>query len=163
MTKGEALLVMGVAGSGKSTVGRALAERLGWELVDADDLHPPANVAKMARGEPLTEADRRPWLSSVAALLQRRLDDGASVVLACSALSRASRRMLRLDARVQIVLLELDAAALEQRLARRKGHFFPPDLLASQIATLEPPPHAIRIDAAQPIDTILDAICAYRA
>lgn len=149
---------MGVAGSGKSTVARALAQRLGWAFVDADDHHPATNVAKMARGEPLTEADRRPWLTAMAELLRRRLAGGESIVLACSALTGQSRLLLELEG-APIVWLELDAASLRRRLAARQGHFFPPSLLASQLATLEPPADAIRIDASLPVDAIIEAIC----
>lgn len=132
-----AVVVMGVSGSGKTSVALLVAEAVGGRVVDADDLHPEANVAKMAAGTPLTDDDRWPWLESVAAAM--RLDDGSPVVVACSALRRAYRDVLRTgDDEVRFVLLDVPRALLEQRLTRRKGHFMPATLLDSQLSTLEP-------------------------
>lgn len=130
-----AIVVMGVSGSGKSTVATALAGRLDRAYLDADDLHPVINVAKMARGEPLTDVDRAPWLDAVAAWIDAH---GASVV-ACSALRRAYRDRLRVARRaVTFVHLDPPADVLRSRLTHRQGHFMPASQLAGQLATLEP-------------------------
>ena len=150
------VVVMGVSGAGKTTIGQALAAALGWPFVEADDLHPPANVAKMARGEPLDDADRAPWLEAVAARM-RALDDG---VVACSALRERYRDVLRVRPDVRFVLLDVPPALLQQRLAARRGHFMPPSLLPSQLATLERPADAIVIDGALPIVAQVAAIRA---
>jgi len=133
------LVVMGVAGSGKSTLAEALADRLGADLVEGDDLHPPANVAKMRAGTPLDDADRRPWLLALAALIDEREAAGRSTVLTCSALRRGYRDLLR-DGHpsVRFVHLAVPLEVLRARLARRTGHFMPASLLDSQLATLEP-------------------------
>jgi carbohydrate kinase (thermoresistant glucokinase family) len=136
----SALLIMGVSGSGKSTIGAAVAQRLGWHFQDADSLHPPANVAKMARGEELDDADRAPWLAAVAQMLQRWQAQKLKGVIACSALKHRYRQQLigaRTDLR--LVYLHGDRALLAQRLQQRSGHFMPPSLLDSQLATLEAP------------------------
>lgn len=131
------LVLMGVAGSGKSEVGAALSARLGIPYVDGDDLHPPANVAKMQAGQPLTDDDRWPWLDRVAAALR----DRAPVILGCSALKRAYRDRIRAGARgpVRFAWLDGSRALITARLQARKGHFFPQALLDSQFAALEPP------------------------
>src|SRR5579884_1235439 len=129
------VVVMGVSGAGKTTVGRALAAALGWPFVDADDLHPAANVEKMRRGQPLDDADRAPWLAAVASTI-RSMRDG---VVACSALKRAYRDLLRVRDDVRFVYLAVDEKVLAARLAARQGHYMPPSLLPSQLATLEPP------------------------
>lgn len=128
---------MGVAGSGKSAVGAGLARALGMGFCDADDLHPPSNVAKMAAGTPLTDADRWPWLDRVAAELAGR----APLVMACSALRRAYRDRIRAGAGGPVLFIHLSGPRelVAERLAARKGHFMPPALLESQFATLEPP------------------------
>ncbi len=131
---------MGVAGSGKTTVGRLLAQELGCEFFDADDFHPVANVEKMRQGGALTDADREGWLTALRALLDRQ----TSAVLACSALKKAYRDEL---AGTRFVYLRADRALLEQRLDERRGHFFNPKLLDSQLATLEEPGDAIVVDA----------------
>lgn len=130
-------VIMGVSGCGKTSVGQALAARLGIGFVDADDLHPPANVAKMRAGVPLTDADRAPWLDRVAAVLH----DRAPVVVACSALRRAYRDRLRAGAGGPVTFVHLsgDRALIAARMAARHGHYMPPALLDSQLATLEPP------------------------
>jgi gluconokinase len=132
------IVVMGVAGCGKTTVGERLAAALGWPFAEGDRYHPQANVDKMAAGIPLTDEDRWPWLR---ALAERIRDDDrtGSSVLACSALKRAYRDILRTGApRVRFLHLHGDRAVLAERLASREGHFFPPDLLDSQLAALEP-------------------------
>jgi gluconokinase len=137
---GHVVLVMGVSGCGKTTVGRLLADRLGWPFLDADDLHPPANVAKMAAGIPLTDADREPWLATVAEWIAERRSHGEPGVVACSALKRIYRDGLRgADEGIRLVYLKGERELLEQRLAHRHGHFFPQRLLAAQLADLEEP------------------------
>ena len=134
------LILGGVSGSGKSTVGTILATRLGWVFEDSDALHSAAEIAKMRSGVPLTDADRWPWLHSVAAWADQRIAAGESAVVACSALKRSYRDFLR-DGRpsVEIVILDVDAGVLTARLRSRQGHFFPAQLLASQLAVLELP------------------------
>jgi len=136
----RAIVIAGVSGSGKSTVGRMLAERLGWAYVEADDHHPPANVAKMRRGEPLDDEDRAPWLASLRAELDRRLDAGEGVVLSSSALKAAYRRVLT-EGRPEVatVVLHGPPRLLADRLNARTGHFFDPKLLETQLRTLELP------------------------
>ena len=148
------VVVMGVSGAGKTTIGRALAEALGWPFVEADDLHPQANVDKMRRGEPLDDADRAPWLARVADQM-RTLGDG---VVACSALKKAYRDRLRVRPDVRFVLLDVPQELLQARLAQRRGHYMPPSLLASQLATLERTEELVVVDGAPPIDAIVAAI-----
>ncbi|WP_353826648.1 gluconokinase [Agromyces sp. SYSU T0242] len=156
------LVVMGVSASGKSTVGTRLAERLGVPFVDGDDLHPASNVEKMRAGVPLDDADRAPWLDRVAATLVRGADSG--IVVACSALRRWYRDRIRTSAPgTAFVHLELSQAALRGRARARVGHFMPPALLASQLATLEPleaDETGMTLDAAQPVDVIVERIVA---
>ncbi len=145
---------MGVSGSGKTTVGRVLARRLACAFLDADDFHSPASVEKMRRGEPLSDADRVPWLDALAAALRGHLEGGESVVLACSALKASYRDVLRIDDRVRFAFLQADAPLLEKRLAGRSGHYFAPGLLQSQLETLEPPEDALVLDASRTPDEL---------
>lgn len=143
------IVIMGVSGAGKSTVARELAQRLGWDLEEGDDLHPAANVAKMAAGEPLTDADRRPWLEQVARWIEAELGAGRCGVITCSALKRAYRDVLRRPG-VLFVDLMVPRQELERRLRSRPEHFMPVSLLDSQLATLEPledDEQAIEVDA----------------
>lgn len=145
------VVVMGVSGSGKSTVGRLTADALGVPFVDGDDLHPSANVAKMASGTPLTDEDRAPWLDAVGRTLAEA--GGAGLVVACSALKRAYRDRIRAAAPAAF-FAELDGsvALLTERVTGRPGHFMPPSLLASQVATLEPvgaDEGGVRLDVAE--------------
>jgi gluconokinase len=157
-----ALVVMGVSGSGKSTIADRLAARLGWRYVDGDRFHPPANVAKMSAGQPLTDEDRWPWLQAIADEIDRARETSQRAVVACSALKRAYRDVLvhgRSD--VRIVFLNGTQELIAGRLAARKGHFMPPGLLTSQFRTLEPPqpterPVTVSIDA--PVGAIVDEI-----
>jgi len=151
-------LLMGVCGCGKTTVGEALAQALGWRFIDADDLHPPSNVAKMASGVPLTDADRWPWYERISSELQNATAAGQHAVLACSALKRAYRVRLARGVDLRVVYLKGDAATIEPRLASRRGHFMPVSLLASQYATLEEPGEAIVVDIAQPVAAQVAAI-----
>ena len=145
MTTRPRVLVMGVTGAGKSTVGRLVADALGVPFLDADDFHDDDAIARMRAGVPLTEEERRPWLER----LNRALRDhaGSGFVLACSALTAASRAWLTdgVDG-VRYVLLTADPETIEQRVARRSGHFAGPGLVPSQFSTLEPPPGAIVVD-----------------
>src|SRR5262245_21980019 len=155
------IVVMAVSVGGKSTVGRALADDLGWRFFDADDLHPPANVDKMSRSEPLTDADREPWLLDVRAAIDAAVSAGDSLVVACSALKRQYRRTLSDGlSEGRFVYLKASRDALLQRLAARRGHFAGPGLLDSQLATLEEPAtgEAIVVDAMLPIETLVAQI-----
>ena len=143
--------MMGVSGSGKSVVGQALATDLGWPFFDADDFHPPANVAKMAAGTPLTDADRWPWLDRLAADMGRIEQSGGNAVLACSALRQVYRDRIRRAGGVRFVHLAGDYDTISARMAARKHLYMPPSLLASQFATLEAPHDAIVIDVHDPI------------
>lgn len=134
----QVLVLMGVSGSGKSTVAAVLAGRLGWPFEEGDDLHPQANVDKMAHGHPLSDDDRRPWLRLVREWIDDRLDAGESGIITCSALKRSYRDVLRRDG-VVFVLLDGERDAIAARLAKRQGHFMPTTLLDSQFATLERP------------------------
>jgi gluconokinase len=157
-----ALVVMGVSGSGKSTIAERLAARLGWRFEDGDKYHPPANVAKMSAGHPLTDEDRWPWLQAIADEIDRVCKAGQRAVIACSALKRTYREILvhgRND--VRIVFLNGTQDLIAERLAARKGHFMPPGLLTSQFRTLEPPqlnerPITVSIDAS--VEAIVDDI-----
>lgn len=134
------VILMGVAGSGKTTVGKQLAADLGWGFVDADDYHPPQNRAKMAAGIPLTDDDRMPWLTRLADVIREYQEQGKSLVMACSALREAYRRKLGVDqSEIRTVYLEGTRQELLDRLAARKHAFFNPNLLDSQLATLEEP------------------------
>ena len=157
-----ALIVMGVSGSGKSTIADHLAARLGWRYEDGDRFHPPSNVAKMSAGQPLTDEDRWPWLQAIADEIERACKAGQRLVIACSALKRSYRDILvhgRID--IRIVFLNGPQELIADRLAARKGHFMPPGLLASQFKTLEPPqpnerPVTVSIDAS--VEAIVDEI-----
>jgi gluconokinase len=136
----QIVLVMGVAGSGKTSVGRQLATELGWTFAEGDDFHSAANVAKMARGTPLTDADRWPWLDAIGNWIATETAAGRSAVVACSALKRSYRDRLRLAwSALRVVYLRVDRAELHRRLAARLEHFFPERLLDSQLQELEPP------------------------
>ena len=140
MGRGLAIVVMGVTGVGKTTIGRLLAARAGCPFVEGDDLHPAANVAKMSAGQPLDDADRLPWLTAIAREIDLALAEGRTMVVACSALKRSYRQVLGgSDCRVIFVHLTGDPTLIASRIAGRKDHFMPPQLLASQYATLESP------------------------
>jgi gluconokinase len=160
------LVVMGVAGSGKTTIAAVLAERLGWRLLEGDAFHPPDNVAKMAAGTPLTDDDRWPWLRAIAAEIDAIRAAGGAAVVACSALKRAYRDVLIGDRPdVRLVYLRGGRSLIGDRLAARKGHFMPPALLDSQFATLEEPgpaeaPIVVSVDAGPEaiVGTVINAL-----
>jgi gluconokinase len=157
-----ALVVMGVSGSGKSTIADKLAERLGWRYEDGDKFHPAGNVAKMSAGHPLTDEDRWPWLQAIADEIDRVCKAGGHVVIACSALKRAYRDILvhgRDD--VRIIYLDGTEQLIADRLGRRQGHFMPAGLLASQFGTLQPPAsdeNAVTVSIDASVDAIVDDI-----
>jgi gluconokinase len=159
------IIVAGVSGSGKTTVGAMLAGRLRWRFADGDDFHPAANIEKMRAGVPLTDADRWPWLRAIAAWMDERIARDESAVVACSALKRSYRDVL-LDGRpdVRLVFLMVDREVLSKRLAARHGHFFNAELLSSQLDTLEPPQpdeHAVTViehSPDQPADMVASII-----
>ena len=158
------VVVAGVAGSGKTTIGSLLAGELGWEFEDGDDLHPAANIAKMKAGHPLTDEDRRPWLDAVAAWIDQRAAADGSGVIACSALKRSYRDAL-LDGRpeLRMIFLEvIDRDTLAARLRGRHGHFFRPALLDSQLAAVEMPAPGERVtvvdDDQPPSDVVREII-----
>lgn len=142
------VVLMGVTGTGKSTVGKLLADQLGWTFVEGDDFHPPANVDKMRQGIPLDDEDRKPWLDAIRHRLDQAAQQGESIVLACSALKHRYQDYLAGHApeAVRFVYLFGSPEMIRQRLAERKGHFMNPTLLASQFHDLEPPDHAIRVE-----------------
>ena len=136
------MILMGVSGAGKTTVGQLLASQLGWELADADDYHSATNVEKMRTGIPLTDADRAPWLATLRSLIAGWLTAGKNAVLACSALKRTYREALQVSPEVKIVYLKGTPSLLHQRLHSRLGHFMTEQMLASQLAALEEPDNA---------------------
>ena len=156
------LVIMGVSGSGKTTIARPLAARLGWPFKEGDDFHPPANIAKMEAGTPLDDADRVPWLAAIAAWIDGRAAAGQAGVVTCSALKHAYRTFLT-DGRpqVRIVYLRGSQGLIAARLAKREHHFMPPSLLASQFAALEPPgrgEHVLVIDIDHPVAAQVEEI-----
>ena len=164
------LVMMGVSGAGKTTVGEALAQRLDWTCQEGDDFHPPANIAKMKAGQPLDDADRAPWLAKVEAWISDELAAGRSGIIACSALKRTYRNAL-VAGRRDVILVYLDGseALIARRLRARRGHFMPPSLLPSQIAALQAPdpqekPIVVQIDqpiAAQ-VDDVIESLAERR-
>jgi carbohydrate kinase (thermoresistant glucokinase family) len=157
------IVLMGVAGCGKSTIGEALSRVLGWPFRDADSFHPAANIAKMSRGEALGDEDRWPWLAAIAGWIDERLATDSPGIVSCSALKRVYRqRVIGERAGARLVHLTGSADLIGQRLAARKGHFMPASLLASQLTILEPPgpdEHAVVVDVAAAPEAIVAAVC----
>lgn len=155
----KAIVVMGVSGCGKSTVGQALARRLGWRFADGDDFHPPANVEKMRAGIPLDDDDRAPWLARLNETMREAVARDEPLVLACSALRQRYRERLAEGLpQMRIVHLAGSIELIGERLAARNHSYMPPSLLTSQFATLEPPGDALTLDVGQPVDELVDAI-----
>lgn len=154
-------IVMGVSGSGKSVVGKALAQSLGWDFFDADDFHPPANVAKMAGGIPLDDSDRAPWLDTLRELISSSLKADRPAVLACSALKeRYRQRLMDGNDGVRLVYLKGSYDLIWSRMIARPGHFMKPTMLQSQFNTLEEPVDAITVDIALSVEEIVKKILA---
>jgi gluconokinase len=158
------VIVMGVSGSGKSYLGNALAEATGWAFAEGDDYHSEANKAKMAAGIPLTDADRGPWLATLHEVLAAWHAQGQSGILACSALKESYREELTAGIpEIRFVWLDPPRAVLAERMAHRPGHFMPPGLLDSQLATLEPPTGVLRLDGSEPIAEAVQIIVRWLA
>ena len=152
-------IVMGVSGSGKTSVGKSLAEHLGWDFYDADDFHPQANVEKMATGMPLDDSDRTPWLAALHDLISSSLTQNRPGVLACSALKERYReRLLDGNAGVQLVYLKGSYELIWSRMIVRKDHYMKPQMLQSQFDTLEEPSDALTVDISLPVDEILQVV-----
>src|SRR5580658_2809687 len=152
------VIVMGTTGSGKTTIGSLLAKCTGWQFVDADDFHPPANVEKMKHGIPLTDADREPWLRALHDKIVEWTAEKRNVVLACSALKQSYRDELRANSEVKFVYLKGSYELFSRRVLSRKGHFAKQDLIASQFAALEEPTDAIVADASHSPEEIVSEV-----
>ena len=152
-------IIMGVSGSGKSSLGKALADHLGWDFYDADDFHPPANVAKMSSGIPLNDEDRAPWLASLHDLIASCLRENRPGVLACSALKERYRQtLISGNVGVQLVYLKGSYELMKSRMVHRPGHYMKANMLQSQFDTLEEPHNALTVDAARPLDELVSQI-----
>jgi gluconokinase len=151
-------IVMGVTGSGKTSVGRLLAQQLGWEFADADDFHPSANVEKISHGIPLTDEDRAPWLERLRIQIANWIVNGQNAVLACSALKRTYRQELSVGPEVRFVYLKGSPELIAQRLRLRREHFADEKILASQFADLEEPEAAVTVDISQTPEMIVAQI-----
>ena len=157
------VIIFGVSGAGKTTIGKLLAQKLGWKFLEADDFHPAANVEKMRSGHPLTDDDRWPWLERLREQIKQHVELGENAVLACSALKRKYRDRLRVNSRVKFVFLRGDYALIEKQVRHRRGHFMNPALLRSQFADLEEPApneDAIRIELGRTPQEIVEEIKA---
>jgi len=153
------IVLMGVAGSGKTTIGQQLAAELGWPFADADQFHPSANVAKMSAGQPLNDTDRAPWLAAIRAYIDAHVAAGNSAIVTCSALKQRYRDVLIGDrAHVKLVYLKGSRDVLWSRISSRQGHFMKPAMLESQLATLEEPADALVVDVAGAPEEIIPAI-----
>lgn len=152
------VIVMGVTGAGKTTVGRLLASELKWEFADADDFHPATNVEKMRRGIALGDDDRRPWLARLRAAIEHWIGSGKNVVLACSALKNSYRRELDVGPEVRFVYLKGSSVLIAERLRAREGHFAGEQILAGQFADLEEPQNAVTVEIGPPPQQIVAEI-----
>ena len=152
------VIVMGVVGAGKTTVGELLASELGWQFADADDFHPASNVEKIRHGIPLTDEDREPWLDRLRGAILKWIANGPSTVLACSALKRSYRTKLQAAPEVRFVFLKGSAGLIAQRLRARHGHFAGEAILASQLADFEEPEGAITVEISRTPQQIVDQI-----
>ena len=152
------IVVMGVSGSGKTTVGSQLAQQLAWSFADADDYHAPASVEKMRNGIPLTDADRQGWLQALRSLIAEWITAEKNAVLACSALKKTYREYLCVSDQVRFVYLKVSEDLLSERLLERRGHYMKRQMLESQLATLEEPNDAIVMDASGTPENIVRAI-----
>ncbi len=152
------VIVMGVVGAGKTTIGKLLASDLGWQFADADDFHPMSNVEKISHGIPLTDEDREPWLDRLRGAILKWIADGQSTVLACSALKRSYRAMLQVDPQVRFVYLKGSAELIAERLKGRQGHFAGEAILASQLTDLEEPEAALKVDISDTPEHIVNRI-----
>jgi gluconokinase len=149
---------MGVTGSGKSTVGKLVAQQLGWKFFEGDDFHSPANIEKMRVGMPLNDDDRRPWLEAIRESIRKMVERSENAVIACSALKHSYRQMLRITGEVVFVYLKANIDTVRERLRNRTGHFMNPDLIQSQFDTLEESEQALRVDASLPPGEIVRRI-----
>lgn len=158
----QILIVMGVSGSGKTTIGTGLALALGWSYIEGDQFHPKANVEKMARGISLNDEDRSAWLDALRSEIEKCLEEQRPAVLACSALKNSYRERLRVDERVQFVFLNIPYETARERMSKREGHFMPVSLLDSQFETLQQPDssNSINVDAQQSPDQIVKEVIA---
>jgi gluconokinase len=155
----QAVVLMGVAGSGKTAVGMQVAQKLDWIFLDADKFHPPANIEKMKHGIPLNDQDRAPWLQRLHDELQNQMAEGHSVILACSALKESYRAVLRDEVSPPtFVYLDVDPETIRDRLQHRTAHFFPKELMESQFAALEKPKDAVIIDARKPLADVVEHV-----
>lgn len=152
------ILVMGVSGSGKTTIGQALSAQLNWPFVDGDSLHSPANIAKMAAGIPLTDEDRAPWLKSLHDLIEGWSTSGGNGIIASSALKEKYRKMLVTSSDVKIVYLRGDYNLIYSRMEHRPGHYMKPEMLQSQFAALEEPTDALVVDIDASVEQIVSSI-----
>jgi gluconokinase len=152
------IVLMGVSGSGKTTVGKLLSEELGWQYYDADNFHTQANVEKMRSGTPLDDRDRWPWLETLRDLIRDCLERDLNAILACSALKESYRQYLLIDERVSLIYLKGDYALIQKRLSGRSEHFMKPELLASQFETLEEPGEDAHVDVSSKPDEIVKTI-----
>ena len=161
--KNKVIIIIGVSGSGKTTIGRLLSGELGWKYYEGDDFHPPANIEKLKHGVPLDDADRKPWLESLRDLIRNCLEQNDSAVVACSALKQRYRDFLLVDERVILIYLKGDYELIRERLSKRRGHFLNPNLLDSQFAALEEPKTAMQVDVSlRPAESVKSIRSALR-
>ncbi len=156
-------IIMGVAGSGKSTVGKLLSQRLGWQFYEADDFHPPENIAKMSLGLPLSDRDREPWLDRLKQLIEQTINQGNSAILACSALKSSYRQFLTQELKNEVcwIYLRGDYQLISARIKQRQQHFFKEEILNTQFANLEEPTEALIIDVSLSPAAIVNTILTY--